>query len=90
MWWVCQQWSDGMGFALACPDQHRENKEAPQHLQPVIHDPICAVAVDGFQVVRQVVDLAWNHRAGCKDPAHAERLAWIPDGQKVFAHEISG
>jgi hypothetical protein len=56
----------------------------------VIHDPISTKAVDGFQVVRQVLDLFREHRADGKDPAHAKRLAWIPDGQKVFAHAISG
>lgn len=44
---------------------------------------------DGLQVVCQVLDLAWNHRADSKDAAHAERLTEIPDGRQVFAHGIS-
>ena len=55
----------------------------------MIQDPIGPRAVDGLQVVCQVLDLAWNHRADSKDAAHAERLAGIPDGQQVFAHGIS-
>ena len=78
VWRVCQQWSDGMRFALARPDQYREHQEAPQHLKGVVQDATSPVVSDGLQVVRQSLDLLWEHRAHRKDPAHAERLAEVP------------
>ena len=86
--WVCQQWSDGVGFALACPDQNGQEHQAPQDLQSVIQDPICTKTDDGLQVEGELLDLAWEHRADGKDSTHAQRLAEISDEQHLMTHWI--
>ena len=83
---VCQQWSDRTGFALACPDQDGQDHEAPQDLQSVIQGPIGPKIVDGLQLEGELLHLAWQHRADCKDSTHAQRLAEIPDRQHLMTH----
>ena len=84
--WVRQQWIDGTGFALACPDQHGQDHEAPQDLQSVIQGPIGPKMVDGLQVEGELLNLAWEHRADGKDSTHAQRLAEISDRQHLMTH----
>ena len=86
--WVCQQWSDGVGFALACPDQNGQEHQAPQDLQSVIQDPIGPKTVDRLQAEGELLDLAWEHRADGKDSTHAHRFAETPDRQHLMTHWI--
>ena len=84
--WVCQQWSHGVGFALASPDQDGQEHEAPQDLQSVIQDPIGSKTVDCLQVEGEMLDLAWEHCADGKDSTHAQRFVEISDRQHLATH----
>ncbi len=78
-----------MRFALACPDQHREHQEAPEHLEGVFQNLTRRELPDELKVGGKALDLAWEHRAHCKDAAHAERLAQIPGGTLLMPHWIN-
>ena len=54
----------------------------------MIQDPICTKTDDGLQVEGELLDLAWEHRADGKDPAHAHRFAKTPVRQHLMTHWI--
>ena len=54
----------------------------------MIQDPIGPKTVDRLQVEGELLDLAWEHRADGKDPAHAHRFAKTPVRQHLMTHWI--
>jgi hypothetical protein len=55
----------------------------------VLQDLTNSNLLDAFKVSGEVRDVLREHCAHSKDPAHAERLSGIPNGQQVFANQIS-
>ena len=87
--WVGQEWSDGLGFAVAGPDQDGEHHKAPQQLERWLEGLIKSERIEGSQALGKVLDLSRDHRADSKDTAHAQRPAEIPHGKRPIPHGIN-